>query len=103
MQLQPSLVVNHAVHELRHEIMVTLQRSSRIIHTSGFMKSKDGKRLVKLTDKLFNRDLAFSANQVLMSSKLSLKAFNLAQKTADEMQYQPGGDSKDQPTSKKKH
>jgi len=99
-QLQPSLVVNHEVKRLSHEIMILLQRSSKVIHTSSFMRSKDGKKLVKNTQKLFNGDLAFSANQVLCGSKLSLKTFNVAQTIRDE--YKPNSRAKDEPSSSKK-
>jgi hypothetical protein len=98
-QLQPSLVVNHAVKSLSHEIMVTLQKSARLIHTGSFYKSKLGKKLSKLTKELFDGDIAFAANQTLMGSKVSLKAFNLSRKMRDE--YEPG-EAKDEPSSSKK-
>ena len=91
-QLQPSLEVNHEIRRIQHELMCVLQRSARVIGQSSFSRSKDGRKLTKLTQKLFCGDLAFASNQLLMGSKLSLKAFMAAQETLDEYQPMPEAD-----------
>ncbi|CBY34671.1 unnamed protein product [Oikopleura dioica] len=101
-QLEPTLEVNHEIRRLSHEIMVVLQRSARVISQSSFPKSKDGKKLTKLTQQLFCGDLAFSANQILMGSKMSLKAFLAAKQTLDEYQPMRPDAVKEKATSSKK-